>query len=264
MALKQMFPPLLLTNGGHDKNMCSLNSNLQLLRHVPELVTEIKRSENDNPLIHELSNIFSRCGNSQIISASLLRRYLAQVTGEPLANGQQNDTVELLNYLLDHLDCPIAVNMFYFDTSFEYRFNIDSHALPCPVCKQFPQPVQSTDKILKIALPWSSSRIPLERLLQKHFSIQHQSEGRSCAVCPASPKLPYMEKLRISKYPPYMLVQILRTNFVDGKPVKNQTAVDIPEKVMVDKTIYEITGIITHMGTAEAGHNRAYLKQVFH
>ena len=120
MALQQMFPPLLLTNGGHDKNMCSLNSNLQLLRRVPEFVALVKHSQNDNPLLNSLSSIFSKCGTSQIISASLLRQHLARVTGEPLASGIQHDTVEMLNYLLDHLDCPAATNLFYFDTSFQY------------------------------------------------------------------------------------------------------------------------------------------------
>ena len=261
MALQQMFPPLLLTNGGHDKNMCSLNSNLQLLRRVPEFVALVKHSQNDNPLLNSLSSIFSKCGTSQIISASLLRQHLARVTGEPLASGIQHDTVEMLNYLLDHLDCPAATNLFYFDTSFQYRFNIDDHASPCPICKQLPKPVEGTDKFLKLPLPLSSTSITLDKLLKTHFSIQHQSEGRSCAACPASPKLPYIEKLRISKYPQYILIQILRTTFVNGKAVKNTSPVEIPEKVTVDKTVYEIIGTITHMGTADAGHNRAYLKK---
>ena len=261
MALQQMFPPLLLTNGGHDKNMCSLNSNLQLLRRVPEFVALVKHSQNDNPLINSLSSIFSKCGTSQIISASLLRQHLARVTGEPLASGIQHDTVEMLNYLLDHLDCPAATNLFYFDTSFQYRFNIDDHASPCPICKQLPKPVEGTDKFLKLPLPLSSTSITLDKLLKTHFSIQHQSEGRSCAACPASPKLPYIEKLRISKYPQYILIQILRTTFVNGKAVKNTSPVEIPEKVTVDKTEYEVIGTITHMGTADAGHNRAYLKK---
>merc|ERR1712203_1213363 len=59
----------------------------------------------------------------------------------------------------------------------------------------------------------------------------------------------------------YILIQILRTTFVNGKAVKNTSPVEIPEKVTVDKTEYEVIGTITHMGTADAGHNRAYLKK---
>ena len=69
-----------------------------------------------------------------------------------------------------------------------------------------------------------------------------------------------MEKFSLSSYPQYLLVQILRMGFIEGKTVKNDSAVVIPDEVTVDKSIYEVIGVITHMGSAEAGHNRAYLK----
>ena len=49
-------------------------------------------------------------------------------------------------------------------------------------------------------------------------------------------------------------------DFIGGTTVKNSTPIDLPEVVKVDKCNYLVIGTITHMGTANAGHNRAYLK----
>ena len=68
-----------------------------------------------------------------------------------------------------------------------------------------------------------------------------------------------MKKLSISKHPGYLLIQILRMEFRSGKTEKNSTLVDIlmSEIIDIDKSKYKIIGIISHMGTAENGHNRA-------
>ena len=120
------FSSLLLRNGGCDKNMCSLNSNIQLLRHIPEFQHEIKSWETVTPLLNAINQIFSRVGTGKIISASILRECLAQETGRPVNNGNQWDTVELLGYLLDH--CPS--NLFDFETTVEYRFLVQGRGYP--------------------------------------------------------------------------------------------------------------------------------------
>ena len=148
----QIFPSLLLKNGGSDKNMCSLNSNLQLLRHIPEFCNELNNWKMVNPLLQSLELILSQCGTTNLVSASTLRHHLAAVTNKPLNSGAQYDTMELFNYLLDH--CPSE--LFSFKTSHEYRFQINGRASPCPSCKEFPRPVSGSDKILKIALPKST------------------------------------------------------------------------------------------------------------
>ena len=148
----QAFRILLLKNGGHDKNMCSLNSIIQLLRHVPEFVSEIDNMQNQSALLSVLSNLFSHCGTQSSISASLLRQLMATHVGRPIDSGVQNDTVELLNYLLDI--CPNEI--FHFDTSTQYRFRVNGQATSCPRCKQFPGTIPGSDKILKISLPKSS------------------------------------------------------------------------------------------------------------
>ena len=149
--------------------MCSLNSNLQLLRHVPEFMNELKNIQDESALVSTLHSILSTCGNLQPSSAILLRDILAQTTGRNFNTGDQNDTVELLNYLLDN--CRTASQPFYFETSFEYRFWINNCSSPCPICKQYPDKVPGSDKILRLALPPGSPNVSLNDLLNQHFLI---------------------------------------------------------------------------------------------
>ena len=95
----QLISPLLLKNGGTDKNMCSLNSDLQLLRHVPEFMNELENIHDYSALVSTLHSILSTCGNLQPSSAILLRDILAQTTGRNFNSGDQKDTVELHDYL---------------------------------------------------------------------------------------------------------------------------------------------------------------------
>ena len=137
--------PLLLKNGDEHRNMCSLNSNLQILRHVPEFVSNLDQHKNDSVLCNILFSILSNTGSHQHQSALLLREILANVTQRDLNSGAQNDTVELLSYILDH--CP--TDLFYFDTSFDYVFQ-DEEGYPskCSKCNGNPASVPGTDKIL--------------------------------------------------------------------------------------------------------------------
>ena len=204
------FPPLLLKNDKMNRNMCSLNSNLQLLRHIPEFQSEMVKFRRISPLMDALIHILARTGTYEHLSASTLRKCLAEFTNIPdLNSGSQHDTVELLNFLLNCI--PNSLNdLFSFESTLQYRFHIDAHSSPCPTCGQWPKAVTAKDKILKVALPRSTSSIHLDSLLKRHFSVQHQSEGRSCSSCleknSDSPKYPYMEKGCLSKSPKYLLI----------------------------------------------------------
>ena len=251
--------PLLLKNGGEHQNMCSLNSNLQLLRHVPEFISHLDQHKNDSALCNVLYSILSTTGSHQQQSALLLREILANVTQRDLNSGAQNDAVELLSYILDH--CP--TDLFHFDTSFDYTFHNEEGA--CPKCKGNPQSVPGTDKILKLILSKSQPNPSLNDLLEKLFAEQEQTDGRRCSQCAINykntPLLPYTEKLCMLRHPPYLLIQLLRMSFQDGTTTKNSSPITLPKEVMVDKVSYQVIGTITHIGTASAGHNRAFLKQ---
>merc|ERR1712074_363766 len=136
-------PSLLLKNGGQsDRNMCSLNSNIQLLRHIPEFTSVIHSMQNESALFSVISSIFSQCGSDIPISASLFRQLVATQVGIPLDSGAQYDTVEILNYLLD----VFPNELFHFDTTTQYRFMINGKATSCPICKQFPGEIPGSDK----------------------------------------------------------------------------------------------------------------------
>ena len=202
------FPSLLLTNGGSDRNMCSLNSIIQLLRHVPEFIQVIHRLQNESAIFSVLSSLFRNCGSSVPVSASLLRQLLASEVQKPLDSGAQYDTVELLNHLLDV--CP--AELFSFQTTTQYRFNVGGKAASCPTCQQLPVPIHESDKILKIALPHFSSPISLQDMVKRHFSPTTQADGRKCSNCllidPNFPQLPSFEKTSLSTFPPFLFIQV--------------------------------------------------------
>ena len=116
--------PLLLKNGGQDKNMCSLNSVLQLLQNIPEFCSELQGWNNSSPIINELIKICCQRNRTAPISALELRRLLALATNQPLNSGVQNDTIELFSYILDHTPS----RLFCFDICYEYWFNINQES----------------------------------------------------------------------------------------------------------------------------------------
>ena len=199
--------------------MCSLNSVLQLLRHTPEFLAELHTQRNSSPLLQTLNNILTCCGSDIPKSAWKLRKELAEATARPeLNSGHQLDTIELFGYLLNF--CPNDV--FCIQTSFEYRFQVKGRASPCPICNSLPNAVPGSDTLLRLALPKSWPKTPpaltLQTLLDKHFQIQAQGEERTCLSC--TTKLPYFEKLRISTFPEYIIVQMLCMNYNNEKNSK--------------------------------------------
>ena len=254
--------PLLLKNGGVHKNLCSLNSIIQILNNIPEFRSQLQELGEGSELLKELKSILSTAGANISTSGLNLRRLMAQETGIPLDSGAQHDTVELFNYLLDH----IPSGLFRFQTQTEYSFGTEECPSGCPLCGRYPPPVTATQKFLKLALPTpATSPLQLEDLIERHFSSQLQPEGRHCRYCHSNTRptsnIPYTEKCKVVLYPEYLLVQILRMDFIAGRTVKNSWPIIIAktENIQVDAQSYDIIGAISHIGTANAGHNRAYV-----
>ena len=114
--MAEILAPLLLKNGGENKNLCSLNSVIQLLRSIPDFCSKLINWRGSSPLIDELINIISKVGSNSCVSALELRRLLALATNNPLNSGEQQDTIELFGYLLEH--CPSE--LFGFESRYEY------------------------------------------------------------------------------------------------------------------------------------------------
>ena len=117
-------PQLLLRNDKVHRNLCSLNSILQLLRHIPEFLSQLSEWKNASPILIELSQVLSKTGRNEVTSALQVRHLLAQATGQPLNSGAQYDTVELFSYLLEH--CPSQ--LFTFSVDHQYRFRVNDHS----------------------------------------------------------------------------------------------------------------------------------------
>ena len=76
--------PLLLKNGGDDRNLCSLNSIIQFLHSIPEFHKDLSELGDATPIIKEVQFILSNAGSDIPISALELRRLLALESHCPL------------------------------------------------------------------------------------------------------------------------------------------------------------------------------------
>ena len=115
--------PLLLCNGGVNKNMCSLNSVLQLLGNIQEFCAQVQEWRQTSLLIDELIDILCKRDKTVPKSALELRRLLALATNIPLNSGIQHDTVELFSFLLDY----VPNGLLCFTLSYERSFLIDDN-----------------------------------------------------------------------------------------------------------------------------------------
>ena len=239
--------------------MCSLNSIVQLLRHIPEFVNQLNNWNHISDITNSLIYIFSQQGSESPVSAIRLRQHLANTTGNDLNSGEQQDTIELLGFLLEH--CPN--NLFVFEAVSEYRFKVNGQPSPCPDCHQYPPSVSTPDTFLRLAIPGSWDRklppLTLQTVLNRHFRVSEQGI-RNCPFTDCAASLPVMERFHITKHPEYLFIQLVRMQFVGNTTVKNTIAVQLPDTVTIDKEGYEVVGTVTHLGLPAAGHNRAYKK----
>ena len=241
--------------------MCFLNSIVQILRQVPEYLNELETLRITSQALNSLHMLYQNCGSNNPVSAMPFRQQLANATRKNINSGGQHDVMEILGFILNLR----PTNIFRFHYRYECRFIVNNQAACCPICKTNPMPPPDDDIVLKLPLPksWNnqSSPLTLQNLLNRHFQIRQQSEERQCSTSQCPTRLPYKEKLCITNYPKYLIVQLLRMDCVNDVTVKNSIQVHIPDSVVVDKMKYEIIGSVTHQGTANAGHNRAFLKQ---
>ena len=239
--------------------MCSLNSIVQLLRHIPEFVNQLNNWNHISDITNSLIYIFSQQGSESPVSAIRLRQHLANTTGNDLNSGEQQDTIELLGFLLEH--CPN--NLFVFEAVSEYRFKVNGQPSPCPDCHQYPPSVSTPDTFLRLAIPGSWDRklppLTLQTVLNRHFRVSEQGI-RNCPFTDCAASLPVMERFHITKHPEYLFIQLVRMQFVGNTTVKNTIAVQLPDTVTIDNEGYEVVGTVTHLGLPAAGHNRAYKK----
>ena len=115
----------LINNSGiqQEKNICFVNSSLQLLHSLPEVRNflsneEYKINEHINsPICNEMSSIFKTAGKF-IASAATLRYLVGERSGNAdINNGTQQDMTHFLRHLLHQIEielsqCPGEASLF--------------------------------------------------------------------------------------------------------------------------------------------------------
>ena len=208
------FSALLLQNDirGPDKNLCFVNSTLQILRVVPEFRQRLF----GNHFQVLLKNILEKEGTGYSVSASPVRRLLGKSILQYASNAQQ-DAAEFLQHLFVEVDVSCR-------KLFELKFRKDSKFFhgtalgPCPFCQRFPNSkIDKLDIVVLSNVVETQRRVSLSCLLDDYFVAPSlETEGQRCSHCcphgdssnhkedKRCKKRPYQVSKVITHYPPYL------------------------------------------------------------
>ena len=117
-----------------------------------------------------------------------------------------------------------------------------------------------------------SDEIQLQQLINDRFSskVTEQEGGMRCNKCcnhdssiehgkKCKPK-PFQTTYQITRYPQYLILQLLRFEQTPTGPQKIKTKVTNCKSIDIQKTNYELISILNHEGTYQHGHYTALLK----
>ena len=150
-----MLPKLLLRNSsrGYDKNLCFANAAVQILRNIPFFKHKVAEHQNFSVVQKELKSILDNEGSAKSVSAHSLRQKVGErCHKQEMYSGQQNDSLEFLEYLLQCLD-PSVASLFGFRTRHRVRYIISGLEKACPICGHLPPESDHNDRVLKIGFP---------------------------------------------------------------------------------------------------------------
>ena len=237
-----MFPVLKLVNNTgfeSEKNLCFVNSALQLLNCTPRVRTFFKMKEYRLPneqnrvmqICDEVSRLFNWEGDMPA-SAAEVRHIVATVSGNDyLSNGSQQDTVEFLITLLqgveeeiskDNWEAKALIQEFWGIEKNERKFLNKNNGV-CNRCKAGPRTEEETFQVLHLNAPDTGSVLTLKGLVQNHFSESSDTAYMRCQCCThktscpgtgvCKPK-PFSSRSILVKSPDTLLIQINRfSNF---------------------------------------------------
>ena len=151
----------LINNSGiqQEKNICFVNSSLQLLHSLPEVRNflsneEYKINEHINsPICNEMSSIFKTAGKF-IASAATLRYLVGERSGNAdIKNGTQQDMTHFLRLLLHQIEielsqCPGEASLFinkFWGVEFFYKKFGNSTDGKCAKCGTLPRQENQPD-----------------------------------------------------------------------------------------------------------------------
>ena len=280
-----MLPKLLLRNSpiGDDQNLCFTNAAIQILRNIPPFVAKCMEHSNCTTpsncctlIQRNVCTILKFVGENRTISTHFLRKSVGEaVHRRDFFTGQQSDALEFCHYLLQNLNSSV-LSLFKFHTQTERDFWRNERKSPCQYCGKELNNVNDEHLVLNLSIPDSDHSIEFQQLIDNHFleDISEQSNGIRCPNCcshdnnidhkPQCKPKPFRTQEHITRYPDYLIVQLLRFKTVqvgDQNIIqKINTKVTNAKSILVTRTPYELDCILNHEGGYENGHYTALLK----
>jgi hypothetical protein len=191
----------LINNSGleTEKNLCFVNTALQLLYSLPEVRhffvhQEYKTNQDENAdltICDEVSQIFKSAGQF-IASAATLRLLVGNGSGNAeISSGSQQDIIDFLRLLfqqieieLSELDGPQAlfINKFW-GREHVVKIFANSTDGKCTACGKLPRQENEDFNILKIEVLNTNNHLSLSAMIHNSFSEGTETFKMKCSEC---------------------------------------------------------------------------------
>ena len=263
-----------------ERNLCFVNSALQLLYSLPEVRNffinqeyKINQDETaDLRICNEVSRIFKTAGHCTTTAATLRLLVGCKSENVEMCSGSQQDITDFLRLLLQQIEIELSeldgpqtlfINKFWGREHVVKKF-LDSSDGKCVKCGKLPRQEREDFNMLKINVIKTSQYLSLNDLIVNYFSEGSDTFKMKCSeCCPHLRKCPLTDacKLRdtvdqklLFRTPKYLFIQLLR--FDHYRAYKNNTII-IPEEFLTlpNGDAFKLVGIADHIGTLiQNGH----------
>ena len=270
----------LVNNTGQEseRNLCFVNTALQLLHSIPRVRRFFKMREYRLPseqkrqmkICDEVSRLFNANENFTL-SAAELRLLVAMRSGRLyLKDGSQQDTVEFLVTLLTEVEHEISANNWEAKTVVQEFWGVEKNEKKflttsgiCSKCKSGPRQEVEKSQVLQVDIPETNRVLTLNGILENYFSESSETAKMRCNCCTHKTNCPetgvckpkaFVSKKVIIKSPDILVVQVNRYS--------NETGAKILTTLWPDETIrlpsgdeFKLCGIGHHLGKSfNSGH----------
>ena len=282
-----MFSKMKLANNTNlesERNLCFVNTALQLLHCVPHVNIFFKTKEYRLPkeqkrqmkICDEISRLFNSAGNC-VCSAAELRRLVANKSGRHyLQDGSQQDTVEFLLTLLQEVEEEISVDNWEARIVVQEFWGVErkekkyvNRSGICSKCKSGPRDEVEKMQVLQLDIPNTSRVITLNGVLENYFSESSDTAKMKCNCCTHKTKCPatgackpkgIVSKRVLVKSPDILILQINRYLDLSGAKIKTTVWPDDSLKLPSGEE-FKLLGIGHHLGEYfSSGHYVASIK----
>tara|TARA_B110000285_G_C15135317_1_gene626423 strand:- start:3066 stop:3917 length:852 start_codon:yes stop_codon:yes gene_type:complete len=231
-----------LQNNG---NTCYLNACLQLLTHsgkfTMKLYNHMKKTEEKNltniekTLLYLIINKWFtneiKYNPSKIQSEIALKNDMF----DPI-NFFQNDSSESMIYIIDLLN----INF-----SSIFHSKIISN-LQCQNCKKTRE-TEEVFNIISVEIEYH-----MNKSIKEFFKKEKLEDKISCDTC--DKKTDTYKKYKINSLSENLIIHLKRFKEVNNQYIKDRSKIICPDLITINKTNYELRGVIVHSGRVGGGH----------